>query len=65
MAEPSLKDCLKSAREAIDKKDYNAALQWSESAVKLDKANYNVYLFIGIAASKLNQTPKSEQAYLY
>jgi superkiller protein 3 len=65
MSEYSIKDCLKGARESIDKKDYKEALEWSEKAIKVDDTNYNAYVFKGVAAANLDKVQDSENAYLF
>lgn len=64
MSDYSLKDCLKGARESIDKKDYKEALEWTERALQVDNNNYNALLFKGVAASNLDKVKDSEDAYL-
>ncbi len=65
MSDPKaqLRQALKSAREAIDKKEWKEALQHCKAALKLDKNNYNVYVFIGLAATELGQDAQAEQSY--
>lgn len=65
MADPKvqLRQELKSAREALDKKEWKEALQHCKAALKLDGKNYNVFVFIGLAAAELGQEKQSEEAY--
>lgn len=64
MSDYSVKDCLKGARESIDKKDYKEALEWSERALRVDNGNYNALVFKGLAAANLDKSQDSEKAYL-
>jgi len=58
-----LRDCLKRAREAIDKKDFKTALEQGRNALEIDAKNYNALVFVGVANSELDETKKAEQAY--
>lgn len=58
-----LRQELKAAREALDKKEWKEALQHCKTALKLDSKNYNVFVFIGLAAAELGQEKQSEEAY--
>ncbi len=55
---------LKDARKALDAKDWESALKYTQQALELDKNNYNAFIFSGLAQYNLGQTQKGEQAYL-
>ncbi|KAJ7124904.1 superkiller protein 3 [Mycena epipterygia] len=54
---------LKSAREALGKKQYAAAKDAAEQALAFDPANYNANVFLGLALLELGDHAQSEQAY--
>jgi len=62
-AKAQLRQELKAAREALDKKQWSEALQHCRAALKLDSKNYNAFVFVGLAAAELGQEEKSEEAY--
>ncbi|XP_034451179.1 tetratricopeptide repeat protein 37 [Hippoglossus hippoglossus] len=63
MSSKEVKTELKSAREAIKNKDYKDALRHCKAVLKLEKNNYNAWVFIGLAASELEQPDQSQSAY--
>ncbi|XP_053276715.1 SKI3 subunit of superkiller complex protein [Pleuronectes platessa] len=63
MSSKEVKAELKSAREAIKNKDYKDALRHCKAVLKLEKNNYNAWVFIGLAASELEQPDQSQSAY--
>ncbi|XP_046856769.1 tetratricopeptide repeat protein 37-like [Xenia sp. Carnegie-2017] len=60
MASKEVKKELKSAREAIQQKEFQNAIAHCKAALKLDKVNYNAFVFIGVASLEL---AKPEQAF--
>ncbi|XP_057688617.1 tetratricopeptide repeat protein 37 isoform X2 [Corythoichthys intestinalis] len=58
-----VKAALKSAREAIKSKDFKEALKQCKNVLKLEKNNYNAWVFIGLAASELEQPDQAQTAY--
>ncbi|XP_008335039.1 tetratricopeptide repeat protein 37 isoform X1 [Cynoglossus semilaevis] len=63
MASKEVKAGLKNAREAIKNKEFKEALKHCKVVLKLDKTNYNAWVFIGLAASELEQPDQSHAAY--
>lgn len=63
MSQSEVRAALKSAREALSAKDYKEALKQCKAVLKLDKANYNAWIFAGVATSNSEQYPQAEQAY--
>ncbi|KAM5192461.1 superkiller complex protein 3 [Mantella aurantiaca] len=63
MSGKELKAVLKNARDAIRNKDYKEALKQCKAALKLDKNNYNAWVFIGLAAAELEQPDQAQAAY--
>lgn len=63
MSNKEVKTALKSAREAIKNKDFKEALKHCKAVLKLEKNNYNAWVFIGLAASELEQPDQSQSAY--
>ncbi|XP_041855524.1 tetratricopeptide repeat protein 37 [Melanotaenia boesemani] len=63
MSNKEVKAALKSAREAIKNKEYKEALKHCKAVLKLEKNNYNAWVFIGLAASELDQPDQSQTAY--
>ncbi|XP_073447000.1 superkiller complex protein 3 isoform X3 [Dendrobates tinctorius] len=63
MSSKEVKAALKSARESIRSKDYKEALKHCKAALKLEKNNYNAWVFIGLAASELEQPDQAQAAY--
>ncbi|KAM9392610.1 superkiller complex protein 3 [Pholidichthys leucotaenia] len=58
-----VKAALKSARDAIKNKEFKEALKHCRTVLKLEKNNYNAWVFIGLAASELEQPEQSQAAY--
>nr|XP_019949487.1 PREDICTED: tetratricopeptide repeat protein 37 [Paralichthys olivaceus] len=63
MSSKEVKTELKSAREAIKNKEYKDALRHCKAVLKLEKTNYNAWVFIGLAASEMEQPDQSQSAY--
>ncbi|XP_071338724.1 superkiller complex protein 3 [Trachinotus anak] len=63
MSSKEVKTALKSAREAIKNKEFKEALKHCKAVLKLEKNNYNAWVFIGLAASELDQPDQSQSAY--
>uniref|UniRef100_A0AAQ5XSY8 Tetratricopeptide repeat domain 37 n=1 Tax=Amphiprion ocellaris TaxID=80972 RepID=A0AAQ5XSY8_AMPOC len=63
MSNKEVKAALKSAREAIKNKEFKEALKHCKTVLKLEKNNYNAWVFIGLAASELEQPDQSQTAY--
>ncbi|XP_063820099.1 superkiller complex protein 3 [Pseudophryne corroboree] len=63
MSSKEVKAALKSARDAIRNKDYKEALKQCKAVLKLDKNNYNAWVFIGLAAAELEQPDQAHAAY--
>ncbi|KAM9744682.1 tetratricopeptide repeat protein 37 [Menidia menidia] len=63
MSNKEVKAALKSAREAIKNKEFKEALKHCKTVLKLEKTNYNAWVFIGLAASELEQPDQSQTAY--
>ncbi|XP_036955110.1 tetratricopeptide repeat protein 37 isoform X3 [Acanthopagrus latus] len=63
MSSKEVKTALKSAREAIKNKEFKEALKHCKAVLKLEKNNYNAWVFIGLAASELEQPDQSQMAY--
>ncbi|KAM9328956.1 superkiller complex protein 3 [Gastrophryne carolinensis] len=63
MSSKEVKAALKNARDAIRNKDYKEALKQCKAALKLDKNNYNAWVFIGLAAAELEQPEQAQAAY--
>ncbi|XP_028270301.1 tetratricopeptide repeat protein 37 [Parambassis ranga] len=63
MSNKEVKAALKSAREAIKNKEFKEALKHCKIVLKLEKNNYNAWVFIGLAASELDQPEQSQTAY--
>uniref|UniRef100_A0A3B4ZEE7 Arylsulfatase family member K n=1 Tax=Stegastes partitus TaxID=144197 RepID=A0A3B4ZEE7_9TELE len=63
MSNKEVKAALKSAREAIKNKEFKEALKHCKTVLKLEKNNYNAWVFIGLAASELDQPDQSQTAY--
>ncbi|XP_039658125.1 tetratricopeptide repeat protein 37 [Perca fluviatilis] len=63
MSNKEVKAALKSAREAIKNKEFKEALKHCKAVLKLEKNNYNAWVFIGLAASELEQPDQSQTAY--
>ncbi|XP_075693260.1 superkiller complex protein 3 isoform X2 [Rhinoderma darwinii] len=63
MSNKEVKAALKSARDAIRTKEYKDALKHCKAVLKLEKNNYNAWVFIGLAASELEQPEQARAAY--
>lgn len=63
MSSKEVKAALKSARDAIRNKEYKEALKHCKAVLKLEKNNYNAWVFIGLAASELEQPDQAHAAY--
>ncbi|XP_056274743.1 tetratricopeptide repeat protein 37 isoform X2 [Pseudoliparis swirei] len=63
MSNKEVKAALKSAREAIKNKEFKDALKHCKAVLKLEKNNYNAWVFIGLAASELEHTDQAQTAY--
>ncbi|XP_017272832.1 tetratricopeptide repeat protein 37 isoform X2 [Kryptolebias marmoratus] len=63
MSNKEVKAALKSAKEAIKNKEFKEALKHCKTVLKLEKNNYNAWVFIGLAASELEQPDQSQAAY--
>ncbi|EFA76906.1 hypothetical protein PPL_09658 [Heterostelium album PN500] len=57
-----LKQSLKDARDAIDKKDYKKALEICTDSLDYHN-NFNIHLFMGLSLFNLNRYPESEKSY--
>eukprot|EP01133_Synstelium_polycarpum_P009178 gene9178-10769_t len=58
-----VKTYLKEAREAIDKKDYNRALEICTDSLTYFPSNFNINLFTGLCHYNLGRMQDSERAY--
>ncbi|KAM6965620.1 superkiller complex protein 3 [Aplochiton taeniatus] len=63
MSSKEVKSALKSAREAIKNKEFKEALKHCKAVLKLEKNNYNAWVFIGVAATELEQPDQAQTAY--
>uniref|UniRef100_A0A672MCV1 SKI3 subunit of superkiller complex n=1 Tax=Sinocyclocheilus grahami TaxID=75366 RepID=A0A672MCV1_SINGR len=63
MSSKEVKAGLKSAREAIKNKEFKEALKHCKAVLKLEKNNYNAWVFIGVAATELQQPDQAQTAY--
>ncbi|XP_068167730.1 superkiller complex protein 3 [Antennarius striatus] len=63
MSSKEVKAALKCAREAIKNKEFKEALKHCKAVLKLEKNNYNAWVFIGLAACELEQPDQSQTAY--
>ncbi|CAM9116435.1 unnamed protein product [Lampetra planeri] len=63
MSNKEVKAALKGAREAIKNKEFKEALKHCKAVLKLEKNNYNAWVFIGLAASELEQPDQAHTAY--
>ncbi|KAJ7072456.1 TPR-like protein [Mycena amicta] len=59
----NLKSKLKTARDALGKRNYALARDASEQALAFDPTNYNANVFLGLALLELGDLVKSETAY--
>ncbi|KDQ10122.1 hypothetical protein BOTBODRAFT_164222 [Botryobasidium botryosum FD-172 SS1] len=58
-----VKNKLKAARDALGKKNYQAAQTASEDVISYEPSNYHAYVFLGLASLELGEVEKGEQAY--
>ncbi|KAM9446217.1 superkiller complex protein 3 [Clarias gariepinus] len=63
MSSKEVKSALKNARDAIKNKEFKEALKHCKAVLKLEKSNYNAWVFIGVAASELEQPEQAQTAY--
>ncbi|XP_030049258.1 superkiller complex protein 3 [Microcaecilia unicolor] len=63
MSNKEVKAALKSARDAIRNKEYKEALKHCKAVLKVEKNNYNAWVFIGVAATELEQPDQAQAAY--
>uniref|UniRef100_A0A674DBP4 SKI3 subunit of superkiller complex n=1 Tax=Salmo trutta TaxID=8032 RepID=A0A674DBP4_SALTR len=63
MSNKEVKSALKNARDAIKNKEFKEVLKHCKAALKLEKNNYNAWVFIGVAASELEQPDQAQTAY--
>ncbi|MEE6508118.1 hypothetical protein FKM82_019100 [Ascaphus truei] len=63
MSNKEVKVALKNARDAIRNKDYKDVLKQCKAVLKLEKNNYNAWVFIGLAAAELEQPDQAKAAY--
>ncbi|XP_048045136.1 tetratricopeptide repeat protein 37 [Megalobrama amblycephala] len=63
MSSKEVKAELKNAREAIKNKEFKEALKHCKAVLKLEKNNYNAWVFIGVAATELQQPDQAQIAY--
>ncbi|CAG8506210.1 7556_t:CDS:10 [Funneliformis mosseae] len=59
-----IKASLKSAREALEAKNWEFAVTNCENVLKFENDNYMAHVFLGLAKLNLNRISESEQAYL-
>jgi hypothetical protein len=55
------KQSARSARECIDRKEYEQALEHCKQGIKADAKNYSLYVFAGIATFHLKQYDSCEK----
>ncbi|KAI9209035.1 uncharacterized protein BJ171DRAFT_564870 [Polychytrium aggregatum] len=58
-----LKQYLKAAREAIDKKDFALAKDNAKWALDIDQASYNAHIFLGLAEQNLGNVKAAEASF--
>uniref|UniRef100_A0A4W4G194 Tetratricopeptide repeat domain 37 n=1 Tax=Electrophorus electricus TaxID=8005 RepID=A0A4W4G194_ELEEL len=63
MSNKEVKSALKSAREAIKNKEFKEALKHCKAVLRLEKNNYNAWVFIGVAAGELDQPEQAQASY--
>ena len=61
--EPEVKELLKQAKDLVASKNYEQLLINAKEIVRLDRKNYNGYVFYGLGAAHQNQRDVSEKAY--
>lgn len=64
MDSKEIKVFLKQAREAIREKEFKTALKHCKAVLKIDKQNYNAWVFIGVSAQEMEQPIQAEAAFL-
>ena len=57
----TVKVALKEARDAIEKKDFKAALRCCKKALNVDKENYMALVFCGLCLAELEQSDQAVQ----
>ena len=57
----TVKVALKEARDAIEKKDFKAALRCCKKALNVDKENYMALVFCGLCLAELEQPEQAVQ----
>lgn len=63
MSTKEVKSALKSARDAIKNKEFKEALKHCKAVLKIEKNNYNAWVFIGLSATELEQPDQAQMAY--
>ncbi|KAI0322400.1 TPR-like protein [Amylostereum chailletii] len=63
MSTAFVKNKLKTAREAIARKEYQAAHDDSQQALEYEPDNYTAKVFLGVSLLELGEIEKSEQTY--
>lgn len=63
MSTKEVKSALKSARDAIKNREFKEALKHCKAVLKIDKNNYNAWVFIGLSATELEQPDQAQMAY--
>ncbi|XP_068617091.1 superkiller complex protein 3 [Brachionichthys hirsutus] len=63
MSSKEVKTALKCAKESIKNKEFKEVLKQCKAVLKLEKNNYNAWVFIGLAACELEQPDQSQTAY--
>lgn len=63
MSSPFVKSKLKAARDALGKKQYEAARDAASQVLDHEPDNYNAHVFLGLAYLELGRHDKSEQLY--
>ncbi|KAJ3225984.1 Tetratricopeptide repeat protein 37 [Clydaea vesicula] len=59
----SSKSLLKSARECIEKKEFEAAKGFCEQVLENDPKNYNALVFLGLSETNLEEFEQAEKTY--
>lgn len=60
----SSKQLIKSARECIDKKDFEGGKQKCQDVLEYEASNYNALVFLGLCEMNLGNREASEQSFL-
>ena len=58
-----VKTQLKSAKEAIQSKNFEYAKQVCQDVLEGDKTNYNALVFLGLASKELGELKEAQNAY--